>query len=69
MFLLSRVIKCLKQCEVEPEEFDISHIEIEKRVGMFVSIIMIYDENDPFFADKTGIGLQHARVEGKNGRK
>ena len=33
----------LKQCEAQPEKFDVSHIEIEKRIGKFVSIIMIYE--------------------------
>ena len=58
----------LKQCEVEPEHIDVSHHEIEKRIGKYVSIIMIYDEADPFFADKNGVGLQHTRVEGNAGK-
>ena len=58
----------LKQCEVEPEHIDVSHHEIEKRIGKYVSIIMIYDEADPFFDDKNGVGLQHARIEGNAGK-
>ena len=57
----------MKQCEVEPEWFDVSHIEVEKRIGQYVSILMTYDPNDTFFTDKTGVGLQHARVEGNTG--
>ena len=58
----------LKQCEVEPEQIDVSHNEVKKRIGKYVSIIMIYDEADTFFADKNGVGLQHARVEGNIGK-
>ena len=58
----------MKQCEVEPEQIDVTHNEVEKRIGKYVSIIMIYDEADPFFDDKNGVGLQHARVEGNAGK-
>ena len=58
----------LKQCEVGPEQIDVTHHKVEKRIGKYVSIIMIYDEADPFFADKNGVGLQHTRVEGNAGK-
>ena len=58
----------LKQCEVEPKQIDVTHHEVQKRIGKYVSIIMIYDEADPFFDDKNGVGLQHARIEGNAGK-
>ena len=52
------------------EEFDISlDLEPVDRTGQLIRVILFFDNNDPFFKDKLGVGLQYFGVEGREGEE